>query len=73
VDDPTCSARGCAAPAVWALLWNNPRLHAPDRRKVWVACEEHRATLGDFLTARQFLRDVVPVDEAPVDPGPDPG
>jgi hypothetical protein len=71
VDDPTCSARGCAAPAVWALLWNNPRLHAPDRRKVWVACEEHRATLGDFLTARQFLRDVVPVDEAPVDPGPD--
>jgi len=71
VDEPTCSARGCAAPAVWALLWNNPRLHAPDRRKVWVACVEHRTTLGDFLTARQFLRDVVPVDEAPVDPGPD--
>ena len=60
-----CSAKGCQADAVWALLWNNPKLHTPDRRKVWLACEEHRASLGDFLTARQFLRDVVPVEDAP--------
>lgn len=55
-----CSARGCTAPAVWALQWNNPRIHTPDRRKTWLACEEHRESLAQFLGARQFLRDVVP-------------
>ena len=65
VDAPVCSAKGCQAPAVWALLWNNPKLHTPDRRKTWLACEEHRATLGEFLGVRGFLRDVVPVADAP--------
>jgi hypothetical protein len=58
---PLCSARGCRAPAHWALRWNNPRLHSPDRRKTWLACDEHRGSLGDFLTARGFLRDVEPL------------
>jgi hypothetical protein len=62
---PTCSAKGCQAAAVWALLWNNPKLHTPDRRKTWLACEDHRATLGDFLGARGFLRDVVPFADRP--------
>ncbi len=53
-----CSARGCTAPAAWSLLWNNPRLHAAERRKVWLACPQHRESLGDFLTARGFLRAV---------------
>ena len=56
----TCSARGCSSPATWSLLWNNPKLHTPDRRKSWLACDEHRTTLGDFLGARGFLRDVEP-------------
>jgi hypothetical protein len=56
----TCSARGCQAEAVWSLLWNNPKLHTPERRKSWLACEVHRETLGDFLAARGFLRDTVP-------------
>ena len=56
----TCSAKGCQAPAVWALLWNNPKLHTPERRKIWLACETHRSTLGDFLGARGFLKEVVP-------------
>jgi hypothetical protein len=55
-----CSAKGCSAPAAWALRWNNPRLHTPDRRKTWLACPEHRDSLGDFLDARGFLRDVEP-------------
>jgi len=58
-DTPICSAKGCAAPATWALLWNNPKLHTPDRRKTWVACDEHKQSLSDFLGARGFLRDVV--------------
>ena len=56
---PTCSAKGCQAPAVWALLWNNPKLHTPERRKTWLACDEHRTSLSDFLGARGFLKDVV--------------
>jgi hypothetical protein len=57
-----CSAKGCRAPARWELRWNNPKLHPPERRKVWLACDEHRPTLGDFLGARGFLREVAPVD-----------
>jgi hypothetical protein len=55
-----CSAKGCQTEAAYELLWNNPKLHTPDRRKVWLACEEHRQSLSDFLAARKFLRDVVP-------------
>lgn len=72
----TCSARDCRAPAAWALLWNNPRLHTADRRKTWLACDEHRPTLDAFLTARGFLRDVRPVSEdddtrtVPIPPAP---
>jgi len=65
----TCSAKGCRLEATWALLWNNPRLHTPERRKVWLACDEHRVTLGDFLSLRGFLRETVPVDEIPADAG----
>lgn len=59
MEPDTCSAKGCREAAVWQLLWNNPKLHTPDRRKVWLACDEHRQSLADFLTARQFLREVV--------------
>lgn len=59
----TCSAKGCRAAAVWVLLWNNPKLHTPDRQKTWVACEEHQEYLASFLSARGFLRDVVSLTE----------
>ncbi|HET6214860.1 MAG TPA: hypothetical protein VFE14_18475 [Micromonosporaceae bacterium] len=62
-DDPAliCSRKGCRQPARWVLSWNNPTLHDTARRKTWVACDEHRAMLGDFLDARGFLRDVAPL------------
>lgn len=53
-----CSAKGCAEPATWQLLWNNPKIHTPDRRKTWLACAEHRESLSEFLAARSFLRSV---------------
>ena len=56
----TCSAKGCTAPAQHALQWNNPKIHTPERRKTWLACEDHRVSLSDFLAARSFLKDVVP-------------
>lgn len=60
----TCSARGCQADAAWSLLWNNPKIHTPDRRKTWLACEEHRETLGEFLDVRGFLREVEPAPDS---------
>lgn len=54
-----CSAKGCQAPAVWELRWNNPRIHTPDRRKVWLACEAHRPSLSEFLGSRGFLKETV--------------
>ncbi|MFE2723466.1 hypothetical protein [Kitasatospora sp. NPDC059327] len=56
---PVCSAKGCRADAQWVLVWNNPKLHTPDRRKTWAACEEHREHLSQFLGVRGFLREVV--------------
>jgi predicted Fe-S protein YdhL (DUF1289 family) len=55
-----CSAKGCRREATRALLWNNPTLHDEDRRKVWLACEEHRVHLADFLDVRGFLIGVEP-------------
>jgi hypothetical protein len=55
-----CSAKGCQAPGAWELRWNNPRIHPPERRKVWLACADHKETLGDFLGSRGFLRETAP-------------
>ena len=60
-DERICSAKGCTQPASWALLWNNPKLHTPERRKTWLACEAHRVSLSEFLGARGFLKETEPV------------
>lgn len=56
----TCSSKGCRASASWSVVWNNPKLHAPDRRKTWLACKDHRQHLADFLDLRGFLIGVEP-------------
>jgi hypothetical protein len=58
-----CSARGCRRPAAWGLLWNNPKLHPPERRKAWTACDQHRPDLESFLRSRGLLRETVPVED----------
>ncbi|HZX98788.1 MAG TPA: hypothetical protein VFE92_04760 [Dermatophilaceae bacterium] len=58
-----CSAKGCRVEAAYGLLWNNPKLHAPERRKTWLACESHADPLSDFLSKRGFLKDAVLVSE----------
>lgn len=60
--DHVCSAKGCRAPAPHAVVWNNPKLHKPERRKVWLACDEHEKALADFVAMRGFLIEVVPVE-----------
>ena len=63
----TCSARGCRSGATWQLLWNNPKLHTPDRRKTWLACDEHVDYLRGFLEARSFPVRVAPFMAATTD------
>jgi hypothetical protein len=63
-DQLRCSAKGCRAPATWALYWNNPKLHEPARRKTWLACDAHRPSLSEFLGARGFLREAVELDSS---------
>ena len=73
VGAPICSARGCRSPARWALQWNNPRLHPAERRKTWMACEQHRASLSEFLEVRGFLRETLPAPDAVVTDDAAPG
>jgi hypothetical protein len=59
-----CSRAGCTASARWELRWRNPKIHTEDRVKVWLACDEHREFLSDFLLARDFPLTVVPFEVA---------
>jgi hypothetical protein len=61
---PSCSRAGCREPATWAVRWRNPKIHGSDRTKVWLACDEHRDYLRDYLEARDF-----PVTVLPFSPG----
>ncbi|MEA5454393.1 hypothetical protein SPF06_06630 [Sinomonas sp. JGH33] len=58
--ESVCSRKGCRNAAAWQLLWNNPRIHTPERRKVWLACEEHRAWLEDYLQTRSLWKETLP-------------
>lgn len=63
VGEVVCSATGCREEGVHAIVWNNPALHAPDRRKVWTACDGHLQHLQDFVAVRGFHRETVGVHE----------
>lgn len=55
---------GCHGPETWEVVWNSPRLHTPDREKVWVACGKHMQPLPDNLTVRSYLKRVEPLRAA---------
>lgn len=60
---PQCSRRGCTEAAHWKVLWNNPRIHTPERRKVWLACHEHREWLCEYLASRGLFKSCEPLNE----------
>ncbi|MFS0854198.1 hypothetical protein [Microbacterium sp. 179-I 3D4 NHS] len=49
-----CSRAGCRRAATHQVVWRNPRIHAADREKVWLACDDHVDYLRDYLAARDF-------------------
>ena len=59
-----CSRKGCRSDAAWQLLWNNPRIHTPERRKIWLACDEHRGWLEEYLQVRSLWKETLPLDAA---------
>jgi hypothetical protein len=64
---PICSRAGCRLPATAQIVWRNPRIHTAERRKIWLACDEHVAFLHDYLASRRFPVEVAPfhADEDP--------
>jgi hypothetical protein len=63
-----CSRKACRAAAQWQLLWNNPKIHTPERRKIWLACGEHRAWLEDYLQTRGLWKETLALAETAVPP-----
>jgi hypothetical protein len=58
-----CSRAGCAEAAAWNVNWRNPRIHAEDRVKIWLACDDHVDYLRDYLATRDFPVIVTPIAE----------
>ena len=67
-DELRCSRAGCRSTATLAVNWRNPKIHAGDRVKVWLACDEHGEYLRDYLATRGFPVLVGPIGEAVVLP-----
>ena len=63
-DELVCSARSCGAAATYEIVWNNPKVHTPDRRKIWLACGEHRHWLEDYLQTRGLWKETMALDNA---------
>ncbi len=63
-----CARKACRADASWQLLWNNPKIHTPERRKIWLACDDHRPWLEDYLQTRGLWKET-----AVLVPGREPG
>ncbi|WP_199278644.1 hypothetical protein [Arthrobacter sp. CAN_A2] len=58
---PVCSRKGCKNDARWQLLWNNPRIHTPERRKAWASCPDHVAWFEEYLRDRGLWKETLPL------------
>jgi hypothetical protein len=60
-DQPVCSRKGCRGDAAWQLLWNNPRIHTPERRKAWASCPGHVEWFEEYLRDRGLWKETLPL------------
>ncbi|GAA5229076.1 acetone carboxylase [Paeniglutamicibacter antarcticus] len=60
---PRCSRKGCRTDATVRLLWNNPKIHAPERRKTWLACDGHADWLENYLSERLLFKERLPLED----------
>ncbi len=49
-----CSRTACAQVPAWQILWRNPKIHGPEREKIWLSCAEHKAFFEGYLGQRGF-------------------
>jgi hypothetical protein len=49
-----CSRAACQLAACFKLQWRNPKIHTDGRTKTWLACEQHREFLIEYLDTRGF-------------------
>lgn len=49
-----CSRAGCTEMPSWAIHWRNPKIHAPDRTKIWLSCVGHREYFEAYLGQKGF-------------------
>lgn len=68
---PICSRKGCSDEAAWSLLWNNPRIHAPERRKTWAACADHVGWFETYLGDRGLWKETRRLNSVVGDPTAD--
>ncbi|MFQ4148868.1 hypothetical protein AAGW05_09255 [Arthrobacter sp. LAPM80] len=61
-ENPVCSRKGCRQPATMQLLWNNPKIHTAERRKIWLACPDHVGWLEDYLQSRSLWKETLPMN-----------
>ncbi|WP_240614975.1 hypothetical protein [Arthrobacter ruber] len=60
-EGPVCSRKGCRRTADRQLLWNNPRIHTPERRKAWASCPDHVAWFEEYLRDRGLWKETLPL------------
>ncbi|MFJ6002832.1 hypothetical protein [Arthrobacter sp. NPDC092385] len=58
---PVCSRKGCRSDAQWQVLWNNPRIHTPERRKAWASCPDHVEWFEEYLRNRGLWKETLPL------------
>jgi hypothetical protein len=61
-----CSRASCREKPFWQVIWRNPKIHAADRKKIWLACDEHRVYFESYLSQKGF-----PVGSIPLEPESD--
>jgi hypothetical protein len=49
-----CSRTACGQVPVWQIVWRNPKIHAADREKIWLSCDEHKVFFEGYLGQRGF-------------------
>lgn len=57
-----CSRAGCVQVPVVKILWRNPKIHDESRTKIWLACQTHVDYLSEFLRARNFPVELLPIN-----------
>jgi len=49
-----CSRTSCQESPAWQIVWRNPKIHTPEREKIWLSCPDHKVFFEGYLRQRGF-------------------